>query len=179
MKPQHPRRAEKCRRTPLISIVAIIFVIFNLFCLSACGSGQAILITLIDSSAKGIIEYVYVGGSVNNPGFYPLKNTDNIETLVKAAGGIESGKECRQLQLIINSEEDSAQKININRAAAWLLEALPGIGNTRANAIIRYRIETADLKTSANSKGGSIAGYYDKIRELITWVIKSISITFK
>ncbi|MGD9115709.1 MAG: helix-hairpin-helix domain-containing protein [Dehalococcoidia bacterium] len=36
------------------------------------------------------------------------------------------------------SEADS-QKIDINRAEAWLLEALPGIGPSKAQAIIDYR----------------------------------------
>jgi comEA protein len=31
------------------------------------------------------------------------------------------------------------QKIDINRAEAWLLEALPGIGPSKAQAIIAYR----------------------------------------
>ncbi len=158
------------KKNPLISIVAIILIIFNLFGLIGCSSGKAIMITLIDTSAKGIAEYIYIGGSVSNPGFYPLKNTDSIETLVKSAGGIESGKECCQLQLIINKGEESAQKININRAEAWLLQALPGIGNTRANAIIIYRIDNGGFKNinellKVEGIGQEI---FDNIKNLVT-----------
>jgi competence protein ComEA len=31
--------------------------------------------------------------------------------------------------------------VNINTAEAWLLEALPGIGEARAQAIIEYRLQ--------------------------------------
>ena len=33
----------------------------------------------------------------------------------------------------------SPQKVDINRAPAWLLEAVPGIGEATAQAIIGYR----------------------------------------
>ena len=43
-------------------------------------------------------------------------------------------------------ETQSSQKIDINRAEAWLLEALPGIGQTRAQAIVDYRNENGPFK---------------------------------
>ncbi|MDD4923949.1 MAG: helix-hairpin-helix domain-containing protein [Dehalococcoidales bacterium] len=158
------------KRTPLISIVAIILTIFNLLYFAGCSSGQTILITLTDSSPQGMAEYIYVGGNVNNPGFYPLKSTDSVESLVKAAGGIDSEPEDCQIELIINNSDDTAQKININRAEAWLLEALPGIGKTRANAIIQYRIDNGSFKniTELLKVGGIGQDTFDNIRDLIT-----------
>lgn len=158
------------KKAPLISIVAVILIIFNLFGLIGCSSRHAILVTLIDTSSKGIAEYIYVGGSVNNPGFYPLKNTDSIEALVRAAGGIEDNEECFQVQLIINAGEDNTQKIDINRAAAWLLQALPGIGNTRANAIIKYRIDNGGFKNINEllKVEGIGQDTFENIRSLVT-----------
>lgn len=158
------------KKTPLTFIVAIIFAIFNLFYFTGCGSGQAILITMVDTSAKGIAEYVYIGGIVNNPGFYPLKSMDSVESLVEAAGGIDSGQNICQVQLIINDAGDSAQKININRAEAWLLQALPGIGNTRANAIIKYRIDNGGFKNINEllKVDGIGQDTFDNIKVLIT-----------
>jgi len=84
---------------------------------------------------------IYVGGEVNNPGFYSLKAGDGIEDILKAAGGIIGGADLSHVELIISVpvDGDAPQKININRAEAWLLAALPGIGEVRAQAIVDYR----------------------------------------
>ena len=158
------------KRTPLISIVAIILTIFNLFYFAGCSSGQAILITLTDTAATGTAEYIYVGGNVNNPGFYPLKSADSVESLVKAAGGIDSQSDDCQIELIINNRDDTAQKININCAEAWLLEALPGIGKTRATAIIQYRIDNGSFKNINEllKVGGIGQDTFDNLKDLIT-----------
>ena len=77
---------------------------------------------------------IYIGGDVNNPGIYPLRAGDDIETLLQAAGGRTSPTDPVQLQLLVteSGEAASPQKIDINRAEVWLLQALPGTGETRA-----------------------------------------------
>ena len=158
------------KRTPLILILAIIFIIFNLFSFTGCSNRQEILITLTNTSDKATTEYVYVGGSVNNPCFYPLKSSDSIQSLLNVAGGIDSNSAEHQIELIINNSDDTAQKININRAEAWLLQALPGVGETRANAIIEYRISNGGFKnTNEMLKVDGIGeNTFDNIRSLIT-----------
>ena len=84
---------------------------------------------------------VYIGGAVSNPGFYPLRAGDSIEALIQAAGGTTGNADLAGLKIYIPSvgEKEEPQKIDLNRAEAWLLEALPGIGESRAKAIINYR----------------------------------------
>jgi len=84
---------------------------------------------------------IYIGGAVTNPGFYPLKTGDSIGDIIQAAGGISSGADLGRLKLYIPDveEEYQPQKIDINRAEMWLLQALPGIGEIRAQAIVDYR----------------------------------------
>lgn len=83
---------------------------------------------------------IYIGGAVGSPGAYPLRAGDSIEALVQAAGGTTSSANLSGLKLYIPREgEQEPQKVDINRAEVWLLEALPGIGETRARAIIAYR----------------------------------------
>ena len=158
------------KRTPLISIVAIILIIFNLFSFTGCSNQQEILITLADTSKDSLTEYVYVGGSVNNPGFYPLKSSDSIQSLVNVAGGIDGNSAEHQIEIIINNSDDTAQKININRAEAWLLQALPGVGETRANAIIEYRISNDGFKNTNEllKVEGIGENTFDNIKSLIT-----------
>ena len=84
---------------------------------------------------------IYIGGAVINPGFYSLKTGDSMEALIQAAGGIAPSADLSQVRLYIPQagEGEEPQKININRAEAWLLQALPGIAEARAQAIIDYR----------------------------------------
>jgi competence protein ComEA len=84
---------------------------------------------------------VYIGGEVNNPGFYPLYEDDSITGRIAAAGGITDDADGNEIELFISasSNEESSQLININTAAAWLLESLPGIGAVKSQAIVAYR----------------------------------------
>ena len=86
---------------------------------------------------------IYIDGAVTNPGIYPFSSGDTIGTLIQSAGGVTAGGSADSLQLIIpqTGVQETVQKIDINHAEAWLLEALPGIGPTKANAIIAYRQE--------------------------------------
>jgi competence protein ComEA len=64
----------------------------------------------------------------------------------------------------------SPQKIDINRAEQWLLEALPGIGATLAGNIIDYRQQNGPYHSiedllKVNGIGESTLG---KIRDYIT-----------
>jgi competence ComEA-like helix-hairpin-helix protein len=66
--------------------------------------------------------------------------------------------------------ENETQKININRAEAWLLEALPGIGPSKAQAIIDYRQQNGGFSdiveiTEVPGIGQSI---YNDIKDFIT-----------
>jgi comEA protein len=62
------------------------------------------------------------------------------------------------------------QKIDINRAEAWLLEALPGIGESKAQAIIAYRQQNGGFKhiTEITEVEGIGPAIYEDIKDLIT-----------
>ena len=68
------------------------------------------------------------------------------------------------------SESHPPQKINVNRAEAWLLEALPGIGQGRAQAIVGYRNQHGPFRRTEDLLGVEGIGNstLDKIRDLIT-----------
>ncbi len=123
-------------------------------------------------TARALQGEIYIGGAVSNPGFYSLKAGDTIEALIQAAGGTTDSADFNQLKLYIpqTEEEEQPQKINLNRAEVWLLEALPGIGETRAQAIIDYRQQNGpfnNIKELIKVEGIGTATY-EKIKHLIT-----------
>ena len=134
------------------------------------GHGQAIDITT--SSEQEVIGRIFVGGEVNNPGYYPIFPNDKVDDIIAAAGGLKEGAGLDSLELTICCEnsQDIPQKININRAEAWLLQALPGVGEVKAQAIIEYREEHGlfrDINELKNVPGfGDIS--FESIKDFIT-----------
>ncbi len=115
---------------------------------------------------------IYIGGAVTNPGFYPVQAGDSVEALIQAAGGAASLADPGRLKLYVSTvgEDMQAQKIDINRAEAWLLEALPGIGEIRARAIVDYRHQQGlfrNISELTRVEGIGIT-IYEKIKESVT-----------
>jgi len=114
---------------------------------------------------------VYIGGAIVNPGIYPLKEGDTIQSLLSSAG-IETDADLNHIKIYIPREDEtqSPQKIGINRAEAWLLEALPGIGSSRAQAIVDYRNENGPFKRIEDllQVEGIGEGTFNKIKDYIT-----------
>ena len=124
-------------------------------------------------TARELQGEIYIGGAVSNPGFYSLKAGDTVEALIQAAGGATNA-DLSWLKLYISQtgEEEQPQKINLNRAETWLLEALPGIGETRAQAIIAYRQQNGpfnNINELIKVEGIGITTY-EKIKDWITVV---------
>ncbi len=113
---------------------------------------------------------VYIDGGVAAPGWYPLRAGDALDDLIAAAGGLLPGTDFDQISLIIGKTGDSSQRVNINTAAAWLLAALPGIGETKAQAVIDCREANGPFRdiTEIMNVPGIGQGLYDGIRDLIT-----------
>jgi competence protein ComEA len=115
---------------------------------------------------------IYISGAVNNPGLYPFRDKDNIGDIIKAAGGTTGSAELNRITIYVpdSGETDSPQKVDINRAEAWLLQALPGIGETRAQAIIDYRRQNGEFKhiTELTKVKGIGITTYEHIKHLIT-----------
>jgi competence protein ComEA len=114
---------------------------------------------------------IYIGGAVANPGIYPWQKGDTIQTLLLNSE-VEPDADFSHIEIYIprEGEEQSPQKIDINRAESWLLDALPGIGEVTAQAIVDYRNEKGPFRTIEdllNVKGIG-QGTFDKIKDYIT-----------
>ncbi|HIU75318.1 MAG TPA: helix-hairpin-helix domain-containing protein [Candidatus Pelethocola excrementipullorum] len=122
-----------------------------------------------DSEAGAVSEprmfYVYICGSVTNPGVYALPEGSRVYELIEAAGGLLEDADERSLnqagmledgmQITVYNKEEAAEmpvqtsrtgqespdsgKVNLNTADVDRLTTLSGIGEARAKAIIAYR----------------------------------------
>ena len=156
--------------TLLIILLVAVIITGSIISWSKYSSGQPIEISI--APGQELQGEIYIGGAVNNPGFYPLRAGDSLEDIIQAAGGIADGADPSRLDLHIPSagEEAQPQKVNLNRAEAWLLQALPGIGEVRAQAIIDYRQQNGPFHNINEliKVDGIGTTTYEKIKKLIT-----------
>jgi competence protein ComEA len=114
---------------------------------------------------------LYIGGAVASPGIYSLKEVDTLQALLSHAG-VEPDADLSHIKIYIPREGEASlpQKIDINRAEPWLLEALPGIGETRAQAIVDYRDDNGPFKRIEDllQVKGIGEGTFEKIKDYIT-----------
>ena len=153
----------------IILLIAII-AIGSLVTWSRYSRSQPIEISI--PPAQELQGDIYIDGSVNNPGFYPLKAGDSLDDIIRAAGGASANADLNQLKFYIPGvgEEERPQKIDLNRAEAWLLQALPGIGEVKAQAIINYRQQNGrfgNINELTKVEGIGTATY-ERIKHLIT-----------
>ena len=114
---------------------------------------------------------VYIGGAVANPGFYPWQEGDTIQALLLDAS-VEPDADLSHIEIYVprEGEEQSPQKIDINRAEPWLLQALPGIGEVKAQAIVGYRNEHGPFKRIEDllKVSGIGPATFEKLKDYIT-----------
>ncbi len=157
--------------TPLAVMLVAIVAVGGIMAWSRYHASQAAEIHLSQSPAgEALPNGIYIGGAVPNPGFYPLSAEDSVAELLHAAGGTQTDSTVINLHLSEAGEEASPQQINLNRAEAWLLEALPGIGGERAKAIVSYRREQGPFQNIQElvKVPGIGPGTFAEIKHLIT-----------
>ena len=135
--------------------------------------------------------YVHVCGEVESPGVYELDAGSRVCDAIQAAGGLTleaAGEDLNQAEIledgqqirVISVEElmeehrssnkDTDGKININNASKEELMTLSGVGESKADAIIRYRNEKGNFKSIEDIMEieGIKEGVFKKIEDQIT-----------
>lgn len=140
---------------------------------------------------------VYVSGAVKHPGLFRFQGKARVSDAIDAVGGfcknastdsinmariLEDGE---QIHIMTLKQAKAAKKhanaspqnttdngglININQATKEELMQLPGIGESKAFAIITYREEHGNFQTTKDLMqiSGIKEGVYNKIKDLIT-----------
>lgn len=144
-----------------------------------------------ESSTEPIKIYVHICGEVNNPGVYELAEGSRIFEAVEAAGGFteEAAQASLNLaqvisdeeQIVILTQDEAAEKarqereqaagiVNLNTASKEQLMTLTGIGESRAEDILRYRQESGGFQAIEEIMNvpGIKESAYLKIKDSIT-----------
>ncbi len=139
---------------------------------------------------------VHISGAVNNPGLYQLRDGSRVQDAVAAAGGFDAEADPQSVNLaallvdgtkIIVLEKPAPGRsstlttptppalsiynpIDLNTATAETLDALPGIGPSKAQDIVTYR-ETHGAFTTIDdllNVPGIGEGILEQIRPYVT-----------
>ena len=130
--------------------------------------------------------FVYVCGSVKEPGVYELPVGSRVYEAIEASGGLKEDavvSAINQAEILedemtlyvpsmieeVEMETKQDGKVNINKASKEELMTLPGIGEAKAESIIKYREEHGKFKSIEEIKeiSGIKDGLYEKIKDFI------------
>ena len=144
--------------------------------------------------------YVDIKGAVKNPGVYKLKENSRVIDVINASGGLLEDADTSVINLSkiiedemviiiytkdevekyknneinstssINQKIEENSKININTSDKNTLLKITGIGESKANNIIKYREEKGNFNSIEEIKNVSGIGdsLYEKIKNSIT-----------
>jgi competence protein ComEA len=152
-------------------ILIVIILVGSLVIWLGRDKGQEIIYSS-SSQATASPQNILIDGAVANPGSYPLRDDDTLKNVLDAAGGVNQNADLSAIKIIVPQTGEAAvsQKVDINTAEVWLLQALPGIGEVRAQAIVDYRSQNGPFNNIDEilQVPGLNQSTYEKIKDLIT-----------
>lgn len=132
---------------------------------------QPVEIVFADTKNAGPTGDICITGAVARPGIYATKPDDTLSALISAAG-LSDNSDMSHIKIYIpaNGLTAQPQKIDLNRAEVWLLQALPGIGEGKAKLIVNCRDKSGPFRSIDDLL--KIEGFgkstVDRIRNFVT-----------
>lgn len=162
--------------------ISYLFILINLLLLCSCKEN------IITDFEKEEITFplnqitVYLYGEVKYPGLYSIDENTNLYELINLAGGFTNNANIDNINLariISNNEMIIIEKkstinknnlININTATKEELMKIKGIGESKANEIIKYRTNYGNFKNIDDllKVKGISKTLFDEIKNQIT-----------
>lgn len=183
-----------------MKIVALVLILFSIFSGCQKKDAEKVSLELTETQYEEESEkksegdkensehiYVYVCGAVNQEGVYELSKGSRVYQAVEMAGGFREDADAKNVnqakvledeeriyvpvigeEVQVDSDED--RKININKASKKELMTLPGVGESRAESIIKYREGQGAFQSIEDimKVSGIKEGLFEKIKDLIT-----------
>lgn len=177
--------------------ILVILSLFILIITTACQNKRQETVSLeqietsqTEESSKEPIEksyiYVYVCGAVHSEGVYQLPIGSRVYEAIESAGGFKedaakatvnqakvlADEECVYVPTVgeqVENIHENDGKVNINSATKEELMNLPGIGESRADSIIKYREKNGDFQTIEDimQVSGIKEALFEQIKDLI------------
>ncbi len=140
------------------------------------------------SDFKENLIWVHVCGQVNNPGVYSFSENSRVFDAVEAAGGFRKEADRDSVNLAMNltdegkiyipsikeenesgGQSQSDGRINVNTATLNDLMSLPGIGEKRAESILKLRDSKGSFQTVEEllEAEGIKEGIFEQIKDFI------------
>ncbi len=155
----------------LVGFLFIAVIISGFTLVIKRGENNSTEILLSQVATPNIKGEISIDGAVSCPGIFHFSEGDTIQSILTDAG-IKTDASLNHIKMYIPYEVQKTvpQRININRADTWLLEALPGIGESKAQAIVDYRNDNGNFHCIEDVilvKGfGEVT--FDNIKDIIT-----------
>ena len=126
----------------IIGFLIIIVVVGSVTLAAKRSENDATEISLSQVETPLIIGEIFIDGAVSFPGIFHFTDEDTIQSIL-ADTDVKPDASLSQIKIYIpyKEQKQNFQRVDINKAEKWLLLALPGIGESRAQAIIDYRSE--------------------------------------